>query len=333
MTTLIVIALIGGAILLSWLRIKAERAVARGINRAVQHKTVAKEKELTREVVTGRMAATDAASLLRELGTVLPFKNDGLPIIGAALYVAATGTDGFKIAYGTKLATGFESTIVVDQIEPGVSEARYTITQWRQVDGVAGATSMMASVRDAFVLVTSQMDGAQWVKRVKDDVESTLWTTVAQVAAPLATPPPPPPPPQSELSPAHAPAVDEENLDLTTTRPVGLISPQAFWLSTPDGSLRAITGPVVIGRNPRAFTSYPGAELWALGNGAESVSKSHAVVEPTAAGLKVTDLKSTNGTSITTESGDQAVGSDGLVTTHGALLLGAYKLSLKRVGA
>jgi hypothetical protein len=73
---------------------------------------------------------------------------------------------------------------------------------------------------------------------------------------------------------------------------------QALRLRLPDGSGRIVTGPMVIGREPAPN----GGELVVVISD-PSLSKSHVRIEPAGAGLLVTDLQSTNGSSIRSSRG------------------------------
>ena len=52
---------------------------------------------------------------------------------------------------------------------------------------------------------------------------------------------------------------------------------------------------LLVGRNPAPFDAYPGAELLAVDDSTQSVSKTHAAFEVDEQGLWVHDLNSTNG--------------------------------------
>jgi predicted component of type VI protein secretion system len=60
---------------------------------------------------------------------------------------------------------------------------------------------------------------------------------------------------------------------------------------------------VLLGRNPSARPEQPDAELRSLVDPRMSVSKTHTAVVPGRRSLRVTDLHSTNGTTITDASG------------------------------
>lgn len=76
-----------------------------------------------------------------------------------------------------------------------------------------------------------------------------------------------------------------------------------FALELPDGERIRLRGPVLLGRNPSARPEQPDAELRALVDPRMSVSKTHTAVVPGRRSLRVTDLHSTNGTTITDASG------------------------------
>lgn len=76
-----------------------------------------------------------------------------------------------------------------------------------------------------------------------------------------------------------------------------------FALELPGGERIPLSGPILLGRNPSARPEQPDAELRALVDPRMSVSKTHTVVVPGRRSLRVTDLHSTNGTTITDASG------------------------------
>lgn len=76
-----------------------------------------------------------------------------------------------------------------------------------------------------------------------------------------------------------------------------------FALELPDGERIPLRGPILLGRNPAARPEQPDAELRSLVDPRMSVSKTHTVVVPGRRSLRVTDLHSTNGTTITDASG------------------------------
>lgn len=76
--------------------------------------------------------------------------------------------------------------------------------------------------------------------------------------------------------------------------PAGEHVAPAWRLVAASGFEVVIDGTAVLGRDPQP-TAVPGARAIAVDDPARTVSKTHAFAEPTAAGLRVTDLRSTNG--------------------------------------
>lgn len=70
-------------------------------------------------------------------------------------------------------------------------------------------------------------------------------------------------------------------------------------LELPDGERIALRRAMLIGRNPGARPEHPDAELRAVVDPRMSVSKTHTAVVPGRRAIRVTDLHSTNGTTIT----------------------------------
>src|SRR5699024_2302583 len=99
-------------------------------------------------------------------------------------------------------------------------------------------------------------------------------------------------------------AVDDPLGDLEQTRisAVQLPAIRKLRLTTDDGSERIVEKPVVIGRNPAA----PGEEvLFVMKDDTRSVSKTHLRIDGTGEDIIVTDLGSTNGSTILREDGSR----------------------------
>lgn len=73
-------------------------------------------------------------------------------------------------------------------------------------------------------------------------------------------------------------------------------------LTIDDGTTFSITGPTVIGRDPVPPAGSPW-EVHAIPDLTRTVSKNHALLEPDAEGVWVTDLGSTNGTTVLSRDG------------------------------
>ena len=86
----------------------------------------------------------------------------------------------------------------------------------------------------------------------------------------------------------HGASVVNDTVRATRNPP----GPQLLW---DDGTAVDLSGACVIGRNP---TAGAGARAVAVDDPSKSLSKTHVRIETTSAGLTVTDMKSTNGTTI-----------------------------------
>ncbi|MFC5928589.1 FHA domain-containing protein [Cryobacterium melibiosiphilum] len=121
--------------------------------------------------------------------------------------------------------------------------------------------------------------------------------------------------------------------------PLGSSAPRAaaWHLDCADGQSVSVTGVVLLGRQPAADPTRPGARLVAVADAATSVSKTHAVVEvDRAAGLPdtlwVTDLHSTNGVMVTAADGTQfdlAPGGRAPLTPGAQLFLGEFLIDIR----
>jgi uncharacterized RDD family membrane protein YckC len=126
----------------------------------------------------------------------------------------------------------------------------------------------------------------------------------------------------------HVPAARQEVEDESDRTVVSLdviagLQPQhTLLLVSDDGQRIPLDKATVVGRNPVAPEGFPGARLHSLQDTTMSISKTHAVVGPDPDGVWVQDLRSTNGTAVTTANGMRtAVPSGGrLVAGQGAVV-------------
>jgi hypothetical protein len=98
-------------------------------------------------------------------------------------------------------------------------------------------------------------------------------------------------------------SVSSRHADLGATVVSASLRAGDFALELPDGERIPLRGPLLLGRNPAARPEQPDAELRALVDPRMSVSKTHTAIVPGRRSLRVTDLHSTNGTTITDASG------------------------------
>jgi hypothetical protein len=130
----------------------------------------------------------------------------------------------------------------------------------------------------------------------------------------------------SETEPAPPEDVAEE----TRVAPPTSTLAGAWALDLPDGTRLALTGPLLLGRNPAPIADRPEAELLALTDPAKTVSKTHALLESASNGVRVRDLHSTNGVAIDT-AGQRVVlapGGDAVASPGSTILLGSFTIEV-----
>lgn len=168
--------------------------------------------------------------------------------------------------------------------------------------------------------------------------------SIAAPAAPVA--PETPPAPDEALSstvtrtgPAEAPAdVDDATVlraDVVAvesapdhTVPVSSNLERRWVVEFSDGTRVTIApGGLIVGRDPIGFPRWPQAELVRLDDPTRSVSKTHAVIQPDADGVRVIDLGSTNGVNrivddlrVPVDADQGALVRDGAVLEFGSLI-------------
>jgi hypothetical protein len=107
----------------------------------------------------------------------------------------------------------------------------------------------------------------------------------------ISVPEAPPTPPVA----APTPAVPEA-APASPGTPAPAPAARAAWtLVLADGSEVPVRGVLLLGRNPAPFAAWPDAQLLAVADTTQSVSKTHAAFEVDDSGLWVHDLNSTNG--------------------------------------
>ena len=105
----------------------------------------------------------------------------------------------------------------------------------------------------------------------------------------------------------------------------------AWLLVLPTGARVPVKGALLVGRNPVRFERWTFADLLRVDDPARSVSKTHAVLEESAEGIRITDLHSTNGVSVLDAAGTATALVAGVATPLNAgttVLLGSYRLQL-----
>jgi uncharacterized RDD family membrane protein YckC len=127
----------------------------------------------------------------------------------------------------------------------------------------------------------------------------------------------------SPVPAAQPPVEDESDRTVVSLDAIALLQAQhTMLLVSDDGQRIPVDKATVLGRNPVAPEGFAGSRLHPLQDTTMSVSKTHAVVGPDADGVWVQDLRSTNGTAVTTANGMRtAVPSGGrLIAGHGAVV-------------
>ncbi|MEU2203512.1 RDD family protein [Microbacterium oleivorans] len=140
-----------------------------------------------------------------------------------------------------------------------------------------------------------------------EDAAASAAPGVINAAPGLATPrvgPAPTPVPAREAAPAPAPELVPAPAREAAPAPTAEPAPQVVPAPSPRWGLRfdtgetvAVTGPLLIGRDPDP-ASAPGAKPHRLLDESRSLSKTHALLMPTAHGLEVVDRGSTNGSAV-----------------------------------
>jgi hypothetical protein len=98
-----------------------------------------------------------------------------------------------------------------------------------------------------------------------------------------------------------------------------------------DGAERVVDGPVLIGRDPVPDATDGTAGLLPVADAGKSVSKTHALVEPRGDELLVTDLGSTNGTTIVRGGTRAAVASTERLADGDVLMVGNVEIHVTLV--
>ena len=138
-------------------------------------------------------------------------------------------------------------------------------------------------------------------------------------------------PPSAPVEPPVA--IAEPQVDVEATRMSTRRETASSWrLVLQDGQRHPIDPVVLIGRDAAADARWPGARLVSVIDSTKSVSKTHAVIEIDAAGVWITDLRSTNGVFVEQPEGtefDLEPGIRTAVAPGSEVLLGDYSLTVE----
>jgi hypothetical protein len=129
--------------------------------------------------------------------------------------------------------------------------------------------------------------------------------------------------------PAPAPPVDAVAED-TRLASASHSAPNSWTLLLPDGTRVPLTRALLVGRDPAGIPDRPDAELLALADPGKTVSKTHALLEPTPDGVRVRELHSTNGAAVDTAEARRVLTAGGELTAPlgSTILLGSFRIGV-----
>jgi hypothetical protein len=125
------------------------------------------------------------------------------------------------------------------------------------------------------------------------------------------------------------PAPDPEPI-VEETRVAPAAAPRTWVLAMPDGTRVSLDGPLLLGRDPAGIPERPDAGLLALVDSGKTVSKTHALLEPTPDGVRVRELHSTNGVAIDTPAGRELLpaGGEAVAPLGATVMLGSFAIGV-----
>lgn len=160
----------------------------------------------------------------------------------------------------------------------------------------------------------------------RDDIVFVEATPGMPVASPAAAPDPVviAAPAVTSAAPPAAP--------VPVTPPAAASTATSWTLVLADGSEAPVRGVLLLGRNPAPFSAWPNAQLLAVVDTTQSVSKTHAAFEVDDSGLWVHDLGSTNGVWVVrgSDATEVAPGRRVNVPAGASIELGDYVLTVRR---
>jgi hypothetical protein len=129
--------------------------------------------------------------------------------------------------------------------------------------------------------------------------------------------------------PAAGPIIEAADPE-TAVEDTRVAPPRRWALVLPDGTRVSLDAPTLIGRDPAGIPDRPGASLLPVADSGKTVSKTHALLEPAAEGVRVRDLHSTTGVAIETAAGRQVVspGGEGVAPSGATVMLGSFAIRI-----
>lgn len=156
-------------------------------------------------------------------------------------------------------------------------------------------------------------------------VPASVESATHRIARP-AQGPSAPPATESATEPGTEPAIAETPVEDTR-----VAAPPRWAFVLPDGARVALDAPVLLGRDPAGIPQRPGATLLPVADDGKTVSKTHALLEPSPEGVRVHDLHSTNGVAIDTAAGRQLVtpGGEAVAPSGATVMLGSFAIRIE----
>lgn len=117
------------------------------------------------------------------------------------------------------------------------------------------------------------------------------------------------------------------------TRPPSSEAPPQWSLTLHDGSVRYISGTVLLGRDPARVEGWESAGLLVINDPERTISKTHAAIDCSGEEFFLVDLHSTNGVAIIAPDGTETIPFDGArtaVAVGATIELGRYRILLDR---
>lgn len=109
-------------------------------------------------------------------------------------------------------------------------------------------------------------------------------------------------------------------------------APLRWAVVMPDGTRVNLDGPLLLGRDPAGIPDRAEARLLPVLDQGKTVSKTHALLDPTPEGVRVRELHSTNGVAIDTAAGRELLtaGGEAVAPSGATILLGSFGIGVVR---
>jgi hypothetical protein len=152
-------------------------------------------------------------------------------------------------------------------------------------------------------------------------------------AVPGITPPPTVVVPKETAAPIHTAVPLHTAVPIHTAVPTHTGAPPQWSLTMHDGSVRYVSGTLLLGRDPARVEGWASAGLMVINDPEKTISKTHAAIDCTGDQFFIVDLHSTNGVAIIAPDGTETIPDDGVrtaVAVGSDIELGRYRIVLNR---